>query len=94
MIAMRVFLNVHINQLRSALEEILCRRFGGMTRGNCGPATFNLFLKPRNACFQLVRGKRGNILAQLNVGQFLGAGQKIVAIHQRSHWRYDLLALV
>lgn len=31
-------------------------------------ATFDLFLQTRNARFQLMGGKRGNILAQLDLG--------------------------
>lgn len=80
---MRVFLDVHINHLRwagtaflyfrsfsirRALEKILGRGLGGMTLRDRRLATFDLFLQTRNARFQLMGGKRGNILAQLDLG--------------------------
>ncbi len=58
-----------------------------MTLRNRRFATLDFFGKPRDARFQLMGGERGNILAQLNLRHFLEAGQKIVAVHHRTHWR-------
>ena len=53
-----------------------------MTRLDRFFAARNFLFQQRDALLQLVRGKRGNILAKLNLWRFLVRGE-IVSVHRR-----------
>ena len=66
--------------VRSALEEILGGRTRGIACRDLKLAARDFVFQPPDAGFQFMRGKGGNIFAELKVRQF-PAWAEIVAVH-------------